>query len=146
MSQTPPPSRRSAVVLAVPLLILLLPLGYSPVVAIDLRADTGLVAPLDLTLTGLPDVTVHRVRYSFVTHGWVMGQRDLMPVDGVLSLPLEALGSHALVMADVDEVPIDVPPVGETLTGVEMVPLPPTASSRLRKPRPRLASGLVCSS
>jgi hypothetical protein len=67
----------------------LLPLGYSPLLAFDLRADVSL-PPSSLTLgaTGLPDGPLHLVEYRSDSHGWYMAAPGITAENGVLTAPL----------------------------------------------------------
>lgn len=106
----------------------LLPLGWSPVVAFDLRAGGALNAPLQATVGKLPAGAQHLAVYRPTVRGWMMVERDLQPADGSVEVSLPAPGTYAVVTAD-QEPPLPVPAVGQVLTGAEMRPLPETATS-----------------
>lgn len=125
----------------------LLPLGWSPLAAFDLRSTA---APAALTATArlttlvpssqgaagaLPDA-VHLVQYRPSLHAWVMVLSNLPVVDAtatvdlpVLVAGLDAANAFAFVVPDAVEPPIPVAAAGASLTGVEMAALPPTATS-----------------
>lgn len=109
----------------------LLPLGFSPVAALDLRTSpvTPLLVPVDLDLTGLPDTLLHLVAYRFSTHGWYVVERDLTPSGGALIVALPQTGAYALVAADGGAQAVAVPDSGQDLVGVDMVALPDDAGS-----------------
>ncbi|PYQ19237.1 MAG: hypothetical protein DMF81_22525, partial [Acidobacteria bacterium] len=107
----------------------LLPLGWSPLAAFDLKTAAPLAPPLAAELTGLPAGAAHLVAYRPSTHGWFMVSPGLVASDGALSLALTAPGAYAVVVPDLGEPPVAVPAAEEALSGVDMVPLPPTASS-----------------
>lgn len=107
----------------------LLPLGWSPLVAFDVRADRPVSAPLPATITKLPGGIQHLAVYRPTVHGWVMTTRDLTAVGGALSVELPGAGTYALVAADTHDPSLVVPPVGQVLGGLEMKTLPDAATS-----------------
>jgi hypothetical protein len=109
----------------------LLPLGWSPLAALDVRPGAGGAGAVSgpATVAGLPDATLHLVRYDFALHAWRMTAPSLTPTGGALSLTLLEPGAYALVAADAVEPPLAVPAVGEPLAGVAAVELPATATS-----------------
>jgi hypothetical protein len=107
----------------------LLPLGWSPVVAFDLRAGGAVNAPLEATIGKLPASAQHLVVYRPAVRGWMMVERDLQPAGGVVRVTLPAPGAYALVVADGQEAGLAVPAAGQVLKGVEMRPLPEAATS-----------------
>jgi len=66
-----------------------LPLGFSPLVAFDLREDGGTApaVPLPATVTGLGDGTapVHLVAYRTSVHAWVVVTPGLVPDAGAVT-------------------------------------------------------------
>ncbi len=120
----------------------LLPLGWSPLFAFDLRAEGGaaLGGPLPATVTaespaagasfpGWPDGTVSLAEYRPALHAWVTVETGLLPASGTFAFTLPGAGAFALVVADTGEPAVPAPAVGEALTGVALVALPATATS-----------------
>ena len=109
----------------------LLPLGFSPVAAFDVRSDEGvpLVQPLPATVTGLPASALQLVAYRASTHGWFVLARDLAATDGRLAMSLPWFSTYALVVADGGEPAVAVAEPGQDLLGGEFVALPPDARS-----------------
>jgi hypothetical protein len=107
----------------------LLPLGWSPLLAFDLRAAAPVSVSPQAMVTGLPDVTLHLVRYDFAAHAWRMAAPELRPSDGAVSVVLPAPGAYALIVADPLDPPLPVPPAGAPLEGVAIVAVPQTAAS-----------------
>ncbi len=102
----------------------LLPLGWSPTTAFDLRADTSTSASFNSTVTQLPSsLTLHLVRYDYGTHAWLMFTPNLGAVNGTLTIPIPSVGDFALVTPDVGNSAIVVPSSGQALAGVNMVAL-----------------------
>ncbi|HEY2941643.1 MAG TPA: Ig-like domain-containing protein, partial [Vicinamibacteria bacterium] len=106
----------------------LLPLGFSPLAAFDLRTDADSIAGASFKADGLPDVTAHLVRYSALLHAWQMEAAGLVPAAGSITVPLPGPGSFALVAADPGDPPIAIPGAGEVLEGVATVTLSATTT------------------
>jgi PKD domain/Bacterial Ig-like domain len=103
----------------------LLPLGWSPTTAFDVRADTSTSASFTASITQLPSsLTLHLVRYDYSTHAWLMITPNVGAVNGTLTIPIPSVGDFALVTADVGNSAIVVPSSGQALAGVNMVALP----------------------
>ena len=108
----------------------LLPLGWSPVAAFDLRADTSTSASFTASLTQLPNsIVLHLVRYDYNSHGWLMVTPNLGAVSGALTIPLSSVGDFALVTPDGGNTSLTVPSAGQALAGVSMVSLPAGAAA-----------------
>ena len=105
----------------------LLPLGWSPVAAFDLRGADAFAVPVSATFSNLPGAKLHLVAYRTALHAWVMVQSDIQS-NGTVTAAIAAPEAHALVMLDNDAA-ISAPVAGEVLPGVEMVPLPATTIS-----------------
>ncbi|MEA2462924.1 MAG: hypothetical protein QOJ98_671, partial [Acidobacteriota bacterium] len=105
----------------------LLPLGWSPVAAFDLRGASSFAAPASATFSNLPNGKLHLAAYRTALHSWVMVQRDIQS-NGSVTVSIGAPEAHALVMLDSD-VAITAPLAGAVLPGAEMVPLPATTIS-----------------
>ena len=102
-----------------------LPLGWSPITAFDLRADTSTSASFNSTVTQLPSsLTLHLVRYDYSTHAWLMVAPNLGAVNGTLTIPIPSVGDFALVTPDAGNSVIVIPSSGQALAGVNMVALP----------------------
>jgi hypothetical protein len=102
----------------------LLPLGFSPLVAFDLRAEDGVFRGTAMaTASGLPATVAHLVRYSASLHAWQVEVAGLN-VTGSITMPLPGAGSFALVTADPGDPPIAIPATGEALDGVPNVAVP----------------------
>ncbi len=113
----------------------LLPLGWSPVLAFDLRAigagtaGTAVASPLAATFSQLPaGQTLHLAVYDAGVHAWTMVAPGLASAGGTLAVELPAPGGYALVAADADP-SLVVPDAGQPLPGLAMVLLPPDAAS-----------------
>ncbi len=108
----------------------LLPLGFSPVVAFDLRSDPSTTGPLGgLVAVGTTD-PLHLAQYDTTLHEWLMVAPNLTPgADGKLALTLPEIGAYALTVADVGATAPTVPPAGQLLTGAAMAPIPADATS-----------------
>ncbi|HEX4965048.1 MAG TPA: Ig-like domain-containing protein [Thermoanaerobaculia bacterium] len=110
----------------------LLPLGWSPVAAFDLRVDAaaGPTAPLGASFAGLPkNRPLQLVTYNPGLHAWILGAADLSSADGTLSVSLPALGGYALIVADAVTPPHPIPEAGQPLEGLGMIALPADATS-----------------
>ncbi len=114
----------------------LLPLGWSPVVAFDLRADSSTSASFNATMAQLASSqTMHLVRYDYNTHAWLMVTPSLNAVNGSLTVPIPSVGDFALAVPDAGSSAPSVPSAGQPLAGVAMVTLPTnTAGSGLLNP------------
>jgi hypothetical protein len=115
----------------------LLPLGWSPVAAFDLRADSVTTATFTAAFTQLPNsFAVHLVIYDYTSHSWLMVTPNLSAVNGSLTIPVPSVGDFALVIPDAGNGSLSVPSSGQPLTGVSMVTLPgnTTASGSLNPP------------
>lgn len=105
----------------------LLPLGWSPLVAFDLRVEAGpALSPLTATVTGLAAGVVTIVTTNETTM-WSVLAPGLTAADGAVSFELPGPGEYAVVVADDPDIAIGAE--GEPLTGVDPVPLPETAHS-----------------
>ncbi len=93
----------------------LLPLGWSPLAAFDVRADAPVGAGLEARLTGLPAVALHLVRFDTGSRAWTMVQPGLAPASGALTVGLGGTGAFALVVPDSE--PSVVAPTGGTASG-----------------------------
>jgi hypothetical protein len=108
----------------------LLPLGWSPVAAFDLRADTSTSASFTASLAQLPNsVALHLVRYDYNSHSWLMVTPNLGAVSGALTIPVPSVGGFALVTPDGGNTSLTVPSAGQALSGVSMVTLPAGAAA-----------------
>jgi hypothetical protein len=107
----------------------LLPLGWSPVAAFDLRTNISNSASLSANFTGLPSGTLYLVTYSYNVHAWNMVMPNLSASNGSLTAILPSVGDYALVVPDAGNPNIQIPATGQPLTGVPMVALPTTATS-----------------
>jgi hypothetical protein len=111
----------------------LLPLGWSPAVAFDLRADAstaGLAAPLAVRFVQLPtNRPLQLAVYDPGLHAWTLVAGGLTSADGTLAASLPGPGGYALVVADAAAPPLPVPDPGQPLEGTGMVALPLDAVS-----------------
>lgn len=110
----------------------LLPLGWSPIVAFDLRVDAaaGPTAPLGASFVHLPTGRpLQLVAYDSSLHSWTLVAAGLTSADGTLAASLPSPGGYALVVADETTPPLPIPEPGQPLTGVAMVALPLDAAS-----------------
>ena len=126
----------------------LLPLGWSPLAAFELRSSgaasalranvrVATLVPAAAAGAGAVPETVHFVQYRPSLHAWVMAAANVPVTSGeaTIDLPvviagLETGNAFAFVVPDAVEPPVPVAPLGEPLSGVEMAVLPPTATSR----------------
>src|ERR1044071_4786023 len=106
----------------------LLPLGWSPMAAFDLRA-TSSAANLPASFSKLPNVVGNLVLYNPALHAWTMVASNLQVINGGLTVVLPAPASYALVVPDLVDPPIVIPAPGDPLTGIDMQQLSPQASS-----------------
>ena len=106
----------------------LLPLGWSPMAAFDLRA-TSSAANLPASFSKLPNVVGNLVLYNPALHAWTMVASNLQVINGGLTVVLPAPASYALVVPDLMDPPIVIPAPGDPLTGIDMQQLSPQASS-----------------
>lgn len=104
----------------------LLPLGWSPVAAFDVRADAPVGPGLEAALEGIPDATLHLVRFDTGSRAWRMVEPGLVPASGAQTVALAGTGAYALVAPDADPAPA-LPAPGEVLPGVAQADLPPAA-------------------
>ena len=103
----------------------LLPLGWSPISAFDLRADSSTTASFNGTFAQLPNgVSLHLVRYDYSQHSWLMVAPNLGAANGSLTIPIPSIGDYALVTSDAGNTSLVIPSAGQPLSGVAMVALP----------------------
>lgn len=108
----------------------LLPLGWSPVSAVDVRSDGSSSATLNATIAQLPSsVTMYLVQYSYSTHAWAMVAPNLTAQNGSLALQIPSLGDFALIVPDAGGSGPAIPSPGQPLTSVAMVTLPSGAAA-----------------
>jgi RHS repeat-associated protein len=108
----------------------LLPLGWSPIAAFDLRADTSTSASFTASLAQLPNsVVFHLVHYDYNSHSWLMVTPSLGAASGTLTIPVPSVGEYALVTPDSGNTSLTVPSSGQALMGVSMVALPAGAAA-----------------
>ncbi len=115
----------------------LLPLGWSPVTAFDLRSDTSTAASFTSAISSLSStVTMHLVQYDYTTHAWLMVTPNVGAVNGTLTIPIPSVGDFALVVPDAGNSAIVIPSPGQPLAGVTTVALPAgsTATGSLNPP------------
>jgi hypothetical protein len=106
----------------------LLPLGWSPLAAFDLRASSS-VTGLPAVVSKLPAVTAHLAIYDPALHAWTLVASNLVSSGGACSFTVPALGAYALVVPDTTTPPIPVPDPGSPLSGIAVQALDPAASS-----------------
>ncbi|MFP5247636.1 MAG: Ig-like domain-containing protein, partial [Thermoanaerobaculia bacterium] len=106
----------------------LLPLGWSPVAAFDVRVD-GTVAnvPFEVAVANTPNATLHLVHYDTNAHAWVVATVNVARSSGVARTSFPKPGAYALIVADDANVP--APVAQQPLAGVDMQPIPDTATS-----------------
>jgi hypothetical protein len=109
----------------------LLPLGWSPVAAFDLRLDqsTAKLSGLSVRVDHVSTASVHLVQYRSAIQAWTLVMADLAPAQGVIDMTVPSFGTYALVIADTVQPPLAVPSVGQPLTGTAATPVPDTATS-----------------
>ncbi|MCU1348603.1 MAG: hypothetical protein JWO56_1633, partial [Acidobacteria bacterium] len=101
----------------------LLPLGWSPVGAFDLRGPDSFGVPASVSFARTGATLAHLVVYKPELHAWSMVQANLTASAGIVTAALPAPGAYALVVADVSPAP-PVAAIGDVLAGVPMVVLP----------------------
>lgn len=106
----------------------LLPLGWSPLAAFDLRAS-AVAQSLPATVSKLPGMVLHLATYSSALHAWVLVAANLQTVNGSCSFTVPGPGAYALVAADTANPPIPIPDPGDPLTGIPVQAIDPAASS-----------------
>jgi hypothetical protein len=105
----------------------LLPMGYSPLVAFDLRTDTGAGAPLSAAITGLTQDVLNLAVYRPDVHTWLMVTPNLhAATDGSLTVSLPEINPYAIVAADPDPALV-IPGASQPLTGLAPLDVPPTS-------------------
>ena len=108
----------------------LLPLGWSPIAAFNLREDASPSPAFSANISQLPNsVVFHLVRYDFSSHAWLMVMPNLGAVSGSITTPIPSTGDFALVVPDSGSAAPSVPGIGQQLAGVNNVSLPPSALS-----------------
>jgi hypothetical protein len=112
----------------------LLPLGWAPAGAFDLRVDSSIAVtvPFQVAIENAQTnsanaAALHLVRYDTATHAWTVTATNVTRSGGVAEAAVPQPGSYALVFAD--DVNVPVPASGDLLAGVEMKPIPDTATS-----------------
>jgi hypothetical protein len=120
----------------------LLPLGWSPLAALDLRSSSPVGGALPLTITLPASVSAAfsatpalrpaaLVEYRSLLHAWVVVARELVPTTAhEIGVNLPRTGAFALVTADVQTPALETPAVDEALSGVPAVLLPFTTTTR----------------
>jgi hypothetical protein len=114
----------------------LLPLGWSPIAAFDLRAAAAVQGDLTLRATfaqaqaAALGGTLTLVEYRSLLQSWVVVRRDLAPnATHIIETGLPGTGAFALVMPDMDP-PIVVPAEGDPLIGVSAIEIPIGATTQ----------------
>lgn len=123
----------------------LLPLGWSPLLAFDLRTDgaAALGGPLAVAVTardakgapaasfaGWPAASVVLAAYQPMLHAWLVVEANLTSTAGELAFSLPGAGAFALVVPDAGDPAPPEPIAGQALGGVPLAELPVTAASR----------------
>jgi Bacterial Ig-like domain/Viral BACON domain/Bacterial Ig domain len=106
----------------------LLPLGWSPLAAFDLRASAS-VSELPAVVSQLPGLVMHLATYNAALHGWTIVASNLQSVNGACSFTVPGPGAYALVVPDTTTPPIPIPDPGSPLTGIAVQAIDPAASS-----------------
>jgi hypothetical protein len=106
----------------------LLPLGWSPLAAFDLRA-TSSAMNLSAAIAQMPNTVSHLVTYNAALHAWTMVTPNLQAVSGTVTVQVPSPGDYALAVIDNVTPAIPVPNPGDPLTGIDMQLLDPSASS-----------------
>ena len=108
----------------------LLPLGWSPVSAFDLRAGSSTTASFSAAFAQMPaSATLQLVQYNYNSHNWLMVTPNLTATSGALTTTIPSVGDFALVVVDMGSGAPTVPSAGQPLTGVSMVTLPAGAAA-----------------
>src|SRR5262249_7988945 len=95
----------------------LLPLGWSPLSAFDLRASAP-AAGLPAAIAQLPNLGMHLAIYDSALHAWTLVTPNLQSINGKCSFTVPAPGAYALVVPDNTNPPITVPDPGSPLVGI----------------------------
>jgi hypothetical protein len=106
----------------------LLPLGWTPVVAFNVRVEGTLAAPLpfDAAVSGLPAVQQQLVEYKPSMHAWVLVQANMTPSGGTLHAALPEPATYALATTDSG---VPAATVGDPIKGVDVQVIPDAATS-----------------
>jgi hypothetical protein len=102
----------------------LLPLGWSPIAAFDLRGPDAFLTPASVSFASPAAALAHLAMYKPQVHAWAMVQANLTASGSSMNAALPAPGAYALVVADAAPAAPPLPAIGEVLTGVPMVALP----------------------
>ncbi len=135
LSITVPPGAHRVTLLSSQGLPNLLPLGFSPLVAWNWTTDsTGAGAQAAIAMpvgpVAEPEATV--VRYDTSPRDWRIVATALVAEGGRLTVDLAAPGSYALLVPDLMTPPLLIGAIGDTLTGLDIAPIPATATSESR--------------
>lgn len=106
----------------------LLPLGWTPFAAFDLRASSP-VTNLSTAIFNIPNTVLHLVTYNPALHAWTMVAPGIPAQGGAAGVFLPSAGAYALVFPDLVIPPITIPDPGNPLPGIAMQLLDPAASS-----------------
>lgn len=107
----------------------LLPLGFSPIVAFDLRATAALGLPISAEIAGLPEGALYVTRYDTTSHAFMGVEGPVEAVAGALTVSVPAPGTYVLVATDAGDPLVSAPVPGQPLLGVPMVELGVTVTS-----------------
>jgi hypothetical protein len=115
----------------------LLPLGWSPIAAFDLRSDATLYGLLNVRATfastqaAALGSTLTLVEYRPLLHAWIVSKRELTPdASGIIDTTVPGVGAFALVVPDAQDQPVVAPDIESPLSGVPAVEIPTTAASQ----------------
>ena len=106
----------------------LLPLGWSPLAAFDVRASAS-AANISAGITQLPNTISHLVTYDPSLHAWTMVTPNIQAVNGAATVTLPTPGAYALVVPDVVDPPVTIPNTGNAIAGIDMQVLSPSSTS-----------------
>lgn len=109
----------------------LLPLGWSPLAAFDLRATATPAGTAALVVSSLPATVaaVTLAQYNTTLHAWTALVVDAAVTAGSVTLPIDAAGAYAVVVQDVETTPLPPAVVGAPLPVSTVVAIPLTATS-----------------
>jgi hypothetical protein len=109
-----------------------LPLGWSPIAALDAQTDAGSAAQQALSLSvqalAMSAGVVQLASYDRSAHAWRLEASRPVGASGTLTASLPHLGAYAFVLPDADGAPA-VPAVGDLLPGLGAATLPSGASA-----------------
>ena len=110
----------------------IVPVGWTPMVALDLMGTPGSGAwPVVLSGDGVSLLTggLHLAQYDADLRAWLLRARDLTPSGTTLSTELPGPGTYAFLAPDATDPPMPVPASGDAFVGLDTVFIPVEATT-----------------